>query len=327
MPRPKKRFYWTQETEDAIILYNKTDDMEIRESIFINQIQKPLEKMVENVFNVFRFDYVDDGPLNAMKETVTHCVQQLHTFKKEKGKSFGYFSTVAKYFLIQKNQKHLLSNKRNVEITAIMDDTDENNLHHYQNYLQFEDGDCKQQGIEEYIKCMSQYLIENVNTMTRADKNKEILYALIEIFNNAKNVEVHNRHGVHKLLREIVGCLDDDDQITRAVHLIRIKQKIFNKIYINYGELVTHDLSNEEQIQTIIFDEIPESIEVAEYPLKINNYTDDTLCKNPVIMYPVSDSCECGWKLNRKLPFFPFKLTWFCRGCKSKHITLYKVKE
>ena len=79
--RPRKRrskngvsrMYFTQETEDAIILYNKTEDQTIREQIFQDKIHYPFQKLVENVFNTFKFSYFETGPLDVQKECLPSC--------------------------------------------------------------------------------------------------------------------------------------------------------------------------------------------------------------------------------------------------------------
>ena len=49
-----KKLYFTQETEDAIVEYNKTDDMAIRNHIYNEKIKYPFEKLAENILNKSR---------------------------------------------------------------------------------------------------------------------------------------------------------------------------------------------------------------------------------------------------------------------------------
>ena len=44
-----KNFYFTQETEDAIILYNKTEDPTKRSKIYKEHIKYPFDKLTENM--------------------------------------------------------------------------------------------------------------------------------------------------------------------------------------------------------------------------------------------------------------------------------------
>jgi len=60
MPRKKtKNFYFTQDTEDAIILYNKTEDPIQRSKIYKEHIKYPFDKLTENIIHTFKFYYTD----------------------------------------------------------------------------------------------------------------------------------------------------------------------------------------------------------------------------------------------------------------------------
>ena len=72
------KMYFTQDTENSIILYNATEDTQIREDLYNTKIKHPFEKLVENIFNTFKFSYFETGPLDVQKETVAHLVSNMH---------------------------------------------------------------------------------------------------------------------------------------------------------------------------------------------------------------------------------------------------------
>jgi len=49
MPRKKakSRMYFTQDTEDAIISYNKTDDRMLKNDLYVAEIGKAFDKLAE----------------------------------------------------------------------------------------------------------------------------------------------------------------------------------------------------------------------------------------------------------------------------------------
>ena len=52
MPRKRvPRIYFTKDTEDAIIEYNKTDDQRIKNKLYKDRIQHSFEKLAEIVYN------------------------------------------------------------------------------------------------------------------------------------------------------------------------------------------------------------------------------------------------------------------------------------
>jgi hypothetical protein len=79
------KMYFTQETEDFIIKYNATENLQEREVIYNTKIKYPFEKLVENIFNTFKFSYFETGPLDVQKETVSHLVSNMHKFEAGKG--------------------------------------------------------------------------------------------------------------------------------------------------------------------------------------------------------------------------------------------------
>ena len=50
----KNKIYFSQDTEDAIVEYNKTKDYVKRNKIYVESIQYPFEKLAENILNTFK---------------------------------------------------------------------------------------------------------------------------------------------------------------------------------------------------------------------------------------------------------------------------------
>ena len=117
MPRKKKsRIYFTDDTEQAIIEYNKTTDGTLRNRIYKERIQYPFEKLAENILNTFKFSYFDISKADVQSEVVSTLIEKIHMFKEGRGKAFSYFSIVAKNHLILKNNGNY---KRFKKVTPI----------------------------------------------------------------------------------------------------------------------------------------------------------------------------------------------------------------
>ena len=111
---PSNKMYFTQETENAVIEYNNETNQDKRNTIYNTRIRYPFEKLVENVFNTFKFSYFDYSIDNVIKDTVSYMTKVMHNFnplkdsKKHAGKktsAYSYFSIVCKNYLIQTNNK------------------------------------------------------------------------------------------------------------------------------------------------------------------------------------------------------------------------------
>ena len=101
------RYYFTMDTEKAIIRYNAaTEKPALRNKIYNEHIRKAFEKLVENIIHTFKFYYFDVSSEEVKHEVVSFLVMNMHKFKEGKGRAFSYFSIVAKNYLILNNNKN-----------------------------------------------------------------------------------------------------------------------------------------------------------------------------------------------------------------------------
>ncbi len=61
--RPKSKNYFTQETEDAIVLYNGTSDTDVKSKIYEKEIHYPFFKLTENIIHTFKFYHTEQEGL------------------------------------------------------------------------------------------------------------------------------------------------------------------------------------------------------------------------------------------------------------------------
>ena len=108
-PVNKSNYYFTQETEDAIVKYNTSSDSVYRDQIFKKYIYIPLYKLSENIIHTFKFYYTDVNDIEDLKlEVISMLVEEkLHRFDPTNGaKAFSYFQTIVKRWLINYNNKN-----------------------------------------------------------------------------------------------------------------------------------------------------------------------------------------------------------------------------
>ena len=122
MPRKKKsKVYFTMDTEQAIIEYNKTTDQRTRNKLYSERIQYAFEKLAENILNTFKFSYFDVSKQDVQMDVVSTLIEKIHMFQEGKGKAFSYFSIVAKNHLILKNN----GNYKRFKKTALLSEMPE----------------------------------------------------------------------------------------------------------------------------------------------------------------------------------------------------------
>jgi hypothetical protein len=79
--RPKSKNYFTQETEDAIVLYNKTKDHSERSKIYERSIHYPFFKLTQNIIHTFKFYHTDEENLEDIQhEIIIFLLSKIHLY-------------------------------------------------------------------------------------------------------------------------------------------------------------------------------------------------------------------------------------------------------
>jgi hypothetical protein len=231
MPRKRKnKIYFTQETEDAIIKYNKSSNPIERNVIYKEEIQYPFEKLAENVLNTFKFSYFDVPKEDVMMEVVSVLIQKIHMFKEGKGKAFSYFSIVAKNYLILNNN----SNYKRYKKTDLMSQMPE----HWNPENDFDD---VQTGAEfnEFKELMLEYWDKNLTKVFIKKRDIQIADAVLELFRRSQYIENFNKKHLYLLIREMTDC--KTHYITKVVNVMKEHQKKMLNDYLDYGEIKESD--------------------------------------------------------------------------------------
>ena len=105
--KKKRKVYFGQEVQDAIIEYNSSENDSQRNEIYGTRIHAAFDKLAENIINTFKFTYFDYGFEDIKHEVVAFMVMNIHKYDHTKGsKAFSYFSVVAKNYLILHNNNN-----------------------------------------------------------------------------------------------------------------------------------------------------------------------------------------------------------------------------
>jgi hypothetical protein len=225
--KPKDKMYFTSETEEAINQYNQSQEQSERDEIYNSKIKYAFEKLVENVFNTFKFCYFETGPIEVQKETIAHLVANIHKFESGKGKAFSYFSIIAKNYLIFQNNTNYKRFNQHVEIS---DDTNENTYK-----LQQDDPYYKEEENREFISMMVSYWENNVNKIFTKQRDINIANAVIELFRNSDRIDAFNKKALYLYIREISSC--KTQQITKVINRMKNYQNNITKSYVKNGIL------------------------------------------------------------------------------------------
>ena len=226
--RKKSKNYFTQDTEDAIVLYNNTKDPEIRSKIYEREIHFAFFKLTQNIIHTFKFYYFDVPSDDVKHEVVSFLYMNIHKFAEGKGKAFSYFSIVAKNYLILHNNNNYKRMKQHdgEEVT---------------DYKRDPVGEMR--GIDtksmksEYIVLLADYWRNNLTTVFKRKKDLDVANAVVELIDMRENIENFNKKALYILIREMTGS--NTQHITRVVNVMKKHHWELQKNYLQSGSVET----------------------------------------------------------------------------------------
>lgn len=228
IPKPKTKGvqYFTQETEDAIVAYNNTEDFEEKDKIYHTKIHYAFFKLTENIIHTFKFYHTEvDNIEDLQHEIITFLLSKIHLFNPEKGaKAYSYFGTIVKRYLIISNTKNY---KRKIDKVSV-DELDAGETHFYTIDEDSPNVDKLSLFIDKFVKYCSEHLFE----MFPKPNEARIADAILELFRKRENLEVFNKKALYIYIREMVVDVKTP-QITKTANKL---YAIFKKSYPYYLE-------------------------------------------------------------------------------------------
>ncbi len=227
MPRKRKKKsknYFTQDTEDAIVLYNNTDDPAVRSDIYRDRIHYAFFKLTENIIHTFKFYYTEVDDIEHLQhEVITFLLSKLDKFDPTRGaKAYSYFGTIAKRYLILSNQKNYKKRIDKSPVSVI----EEDEKHSY-----VIDGDNVHDRLSLFIDEYVEHVTENIYTLFPKGNDAQIADAILEIFRKREDIDVFNKKALYIYIREMVDV--KTPKITKIANRL---YDIFKNNYIFYIE-------------------------------------------------------------------------------------------
>ena len=217
--KKKRKVYFGQEVQDAIIEYNASSDDIERNHIYGTRIHAAFDKLAENIINTFKFTYFDYGFEDIKHEVVAFMVMNMHKYDHTKGsKAFSYFSVVAKNYLILHNNNNYKKLKSHDNMDAL-------------------DRQSKSTGFKEsdyttLTEEIVEYFDNNMNTIFKKDRDLRIGYAIIDLMKQREDIENFNKKAIYILIREMTDV--ETTHITSVVNTLKKHyKKLLDKYYTN----------------------------------------------------------------------------------------------
>jgi hypothetical protein len=218
-------YYFTQETEDAIILYNQSSDPVLRSKIFTQQLYYPFYKMAENIIHTFKFYYMDVNDIEDLKlDIVTMIVEEkLQGFNPQNGaKAFSYFQTIIKRWLINYNNNNYKKLKQVGSFEEVHDS--------YNSDLEKVNTQTIQltKIVDEFID--KSY--DRFEDLFPKESDKEVADAVLTLFRTRHDLDIFKKKALYIYIREITDC--ETPVLTKVIG--KLKEEFYS-IYRKYVEL------------------------------------------------------------------------------------------
>ena len=195
----KNTQYFTQDTEDAIVLYNSLIDQTERDILYRTRIHYAFFKLTENIIHTFKFYYTEvDNIEDLQHEVITFLLSKLHLFNPEKGaKAYSYFGTIAKRYLINSNNKNY---KKRVEKAPVSE------IESNENFSYRIDEGSESDKLIYFIDQYVEYCTENINELFPKKIDAQIADAILELFRKRESIDVFNKKALYIYIREIIDA-------------------------------------------------------------------------------------------------------------------------
>ncbi len=249
------RVYFTKETENAIVKYNRSSNEEERSELYQEHIHWPFYKLTENIIHTFKFYYTDgvENLEDLQHEIIVFLLSKIHLFNPENGaKAYSYFGTIVKRWLIVYNQKNygnkikniaisdlnqysqldtsdplfISSKKREEDISTVTEEEEfsNKNLKENKNY-KYEDR------LSLFIDQYVEYVTDRIYILFPKGNDATIADAILELFRKRDAIDVFNKKALYIYIREMVDV--KTPKITKIANKL---YGIFKEKYLFYLE-------------------------------------------------------------------------------------------
>jgi len=222
--RPKSKNYFTQDTENAIVLYNNTECTERKSKIYNDGIHYAFFKLTENIIHTFKFYYTEVDKIEHLQhEIITFLLSKIHLFDPSKGaKAYSYFGTIVKRWLILYNNKNY---KKRIDKAPVED------LYKDETYSYNIEDDKEIEKLSYFIDRYIKYVEDNFEKFFPKGNDAKIADAILELFRKRENIEIFNKKALYIYIREIMATHNLE---VKTPKITKIAGRLYNLFKDNY---------------------------------------------------------------------------------------------
>lgn len=225
--RPRSNTYFTQDTEDAIVRYNSTENTELKSKIYQEDIHYAFNRLVEAITHRFKFYHTEVDYLEQLHHEVeTFLLSKIHLFDPSKGaKAYSYFGTIAKRYLIIQNTKNY---KKKINVSPIEGVDNDGNLSYSL------DKTTNAADLENFMDYYVEFCSENLEDMFPNQMDMRIADAILELFRKREKLDIISKKALYIYIREMVPDVNTP-RITKIANRLKDIYKDNYNYFLEYG--------------------------------------------------------------------------------------------
>lgn len=226
--KPKQKiYYFTEDTEKAILEYVKSEDDVERNKIYNERIDHAFFKLTQNIIHTFKFYYTEVDTIEELQHEVTvFLLEKLKKFNPEKGKAYSYFGTIAKRYLILYNNTNYKKLKNRASLDDV--DTDKTLL------INMESASNEDTQLTKFVTRYTAYMDDKLYEMFTKDKELKIAGAILELFRHRASLDILSKKSIYIYIREQTEA--PTPIITKVLQKMKVEYKKMLSKYIDNGE-------------------------------------------------------------------------------------------
>ena len=222
--KAKNKNYFTQETEDAIVLYNNTENPALKSKIYEEKIHYAFFKLTQNIIHTFKFYHTEVEDLEHLQhEIIVFLLSKIHLFNPNNGaKAYSYFGTIVKRWCILYNDKNYKNKVKKVAIAELEQD----DSYSYTLDSVSPQKDKLSYFIDQYVD----HVTENIYNFFPKEYDAKIADAILELFRKRDQIDIFNKKALYIYIHEMIP----DVKTPKITKIANILYDIFKKNYLFY---------------------------------------------------------------------------------------------
>ena len=234
----KRKGYWYEVEEKAVVDYLLIDDPEERDKIYLDKLKYPLHKMIESLIRRYKLYNPEMNEEDLQKDTLSFLLTKFDKFDITKGfKSYSYFGTICKNYLRSQLIKSDKNKVRNISYEDVSTSIETDPEFSYE--LKYESPLETTEFIKKIVKGIQDEIDNNINLKQNELK---VGYAIVDILNNWEKIfnsedyrvgtNIYAKNKVLHILREMTFL--NSKEIRNSLKIYKSIYKILKKkIYVD----------------------------------------------------------------------------------------------